>query len=92
MRCIVRCFIVYNRVKFIMTNDEQELLNQLAIKIKFQRNKLGISQEKLAEKCNFDRTYISLLERAKRNPSYLSLKKLCRGLEIELSDLLTESI
>ena len=59
-----------------MENYEQELLNQLANKIKYQRNKLGISQEKLAEKCNFDRTYISLLERAKRNPSYLSLKKL----------------
>lgn len=92
MRCIVRCFIVCNSVEFIMKSSEQELLNQLAKKIKYQRNKLGISQEKLAEKCDFDRTYISLLERAKRNPSYLSLKKLCHGLEIELSDLLTESI
>jgi transcriptional regulator with XRE-family HTH domain len=75
-----------------MENQEQELLNQLANKIKYQKNKLGISQEKLAEKCIFDRTYISLLERAKRNPSYLSLKKLCHGLEIELSDLLKESL
>ena len=74
-----------------MTNDEQKLLNKLANKIKSQRNKLGLSQEKLAEACNFDRTYISLLERAKRNPSYLSLKKLCNGLEVELSDLLNES-
>jgi len=74
-----------------MTNDEQELLNELANKIKSQRKKLGISQEKLAELCSFDRTYISLLERAKRNPSYLSLKKLCIGLDIELSDLLKES-
>ena len=74
-----------------MTNHEQELLNQLAKNIKYQRNKLGISQEKLAEKCDFDRTYISLVERAKRNPSYLSLKKLCQGLEIDLSDLLKES-
>ena len=74
-----------------MTNDEQELLKQLAHRIKNQRHKLGFSQEKLAEVCNFDRTYISLLERAKRNPSYLSLKRLCYGLEIELSDLLRES-
>jgi len=71
-----------------MENYEQELLNQLAQKIKKRRNKLNISQEKLAEKCNFDRTYISLLERAKRNPSYLSLLKLCIGLEIELTELL----
>ena len=73
-----------------MENHEQELLNQLAQKIKTQRKKLNISQEKLAEKCDFDRTYISLLERAKRNPSYLSLMKLCIGLEIELIELLKE--
>ncbi len=73
-----------------MENHEQELLNQLAQKIKRQRKKLNISQEKLAEKCDFDRTYISLLERAKRNPSYLSLMKLCIGLEIELIELLKE--
>jgi len=72
-----------------MKNKEQILLQKLAENIKYQRGQLGISQEKLAEKCDFDRTYISLLERAKRNPSYLSLKKLCIGLEIELSDLLT---
>ena len=73
-----------------MKNYEQKLLIQLANKIKEQRHQLNISQEKLAEKCDFDRTYISLLERAKRNPSYLSLKKLCIGLGIELTELLKE--
>ena len=73
-----------------MKNYEQELLNQLAKKIKIRRHELNISQEKSAHKCDFDRTYISLLERAKRNPSYLSLKKLCIGLEIELIELLKE--
>lgn len=75
-----------------MENNEQELLNQLAIKIKKRRNELNISQEKLAEKCDFDRTYISLLERAKRNPSYLSLLKLCTGLEIELTELIQKEL
>ncbi|MCK9338245.1 MAG: helix-turn-helix transcriptional regulator [Arcobacteraceae bacterium] len=64
------------------------MLEQLARSIKTRRNELNISQEKLAEICGFDRTYISLLERAKRNPSVLNLKKLSIGLEIELSDLL----
>ena len=73
-----------------MKNYEEELLIQLASKIKKRRNTLNLSQEKLAQKCNFDRTYISLLERAKRNPSYLSLLKLCIGLEIELIELLKE--
>jgi transcriptional regulator with XRE-family HTH domain len=73
-----------------MKNKDEVLLKKLAEKIKKRRNELNISQEKLAQKCNFDRTYISLLERAKRNPSYLSLLKLCRGLEIELIELLKE--
>jgi len=73
-----------------MENYEEKLLIQLADKIKKQRLKLNLSQEKLAQKCDFDRTYISLLERAKRNPSYLSLIKLCKGLEIELIELLKE--
>lgn len=73
-----------------MKNEEQALLLKLAIRIKKRRSELNISQEKLAEKCGFDRTYISLLERAKRNISFLNLKKLCDGLEINLSLLLEE--
>lgn len=71
-----------------MKNKNEELLKELAKRIRGRRNELNLSQEKLAEKCSFDRTYISLLERAKRNPSYLNLIKLCVGLEIELSTLL----
>ncbi|WP_428024599.1 helix-turn-helix domain-containing protein [Arcobacter sp.] len=56
--------------------------------MKIRRNELNISQEKLAEICNFDRTYISLIERAKRNPTYLNLEKLCIGLDIKLYKLL----
>lgn len=73
-----------------MTSEEQHDLEYLASQIKYYRKALNISQEKLAEKCGFDRTYISMLERAKRNPSYLNLKKLCNGLEISLHDLLSE--
>jgi len=73
-----------------MNLNNEILLNKLAKKIKAKRTELNISQEKLAEKCGFDRTYISLLERAKRNPSYLNLVKLSDGLEISISDLLLE--
>lgn len=73
-----------------MKTSENTLLEKLANKIKIRRKELTLSQEKLAEKCNFDRTYISLLERAKRNPSLLNLKKLSNGLDIELSKLLED--
>lgn len=55
--------------------------------IKKQREQLGLSQEKLADRCGFDRTYISMLERGKRNPSLLNLIKLADGLETSVSQL-----
>lgn len=75
---------------FQMKKEEKQLLlNNLAISIKKRRLQLNISQEKLAEKCGFDRTYISMLERAKRNPSFINLVKISKGLEIEINDLLS---
>ena len=73
-----------------MNEKEQQLLKQLAEKIKSKRLELNLSQESLADKCGLDRTYISLIERSKRNPSYLSLIKLCDGLEIDIKELLGE--
>lgn len=66
------------------------LLNQLAEKIKSRRIQLNLSQEDLADKCSLDRTYISLIERSKRNPSYLTLIKICDGLEVSIQELLGE--
>ena len=69
---------------------ENKNLTELGQKIKAIRHKLNLSQEQLAEKCHFDRTYISLLERGKRNPSYLNLLKLSKGLSMSLVELLKE--
>jgi len=62
-------------------------LEQLGRRIREKRHFLNLSQEKLAEKCDFDRTCISLLERGKRNPSYKNLLKLAKGLCISISEL-----
>jgi DNA-binding XRE family transcriptional regulator len=66
----------------------QDSLEILGKRIRQLREKCGLSQEKFAEKCEFDRTYISLLERGKRNPSYTNLLKVAKGFEISISDLL----
>lgn len=70
-------------------NKDTEL-QKLAERIKSVRLEKKLSQEELAHKCSFDRTYISLLERAKRNPSYFNLIRLCKGLEVSISELLEE--
>lgn len=62
-------------------------LEKLGQAIRSRREQLGLSQEKLADKCGFDRTYISMLERGKRNPSLLNLLRIAKGLEASVSEL-----
>lgn len=70
--------------------DTSESLIILGQKIRKRREELELSQEKLAEKCEFDRTYISLLERGKRNISFTNLLRLADGLEISASELIKD--
>lgn len=63
------------------------LLKAFGSRIKDLRQERKISQESLALKSNLDRTYISDIEKGKRNVSLLVLDKLANGLEIELSEL-----
>ena len=52
------------------------------------REKNHISQEKLAEHCDLDRTYISLLERGHRQPTITTIFKLSKALNISPSSLI----
>jgi len=70
--------------------DNKIELEKLGHQIRYFRLNLNLSQEQLANKCDFDRTYISMLERGKRNPSYLNLLKLVNGLNIKLYDLIKD--
>ena len=47
------------------------------------RRSAELSQEALAERSGFDRTYISLLERGLRNPSLSTICRLANGLGVE---------
>jgi len=46
------------------------------------RNQAGISQEELAARCGFDRTYISRVERGILNPTVIRLWKIADVLHI----------
>jgi transcriptional regulator with XRE-family HTH domain len=52
------------------------------------REKSNISQEKLAEYCELDRTYISLLERGQRQPTITTIFKLAKALNVSPSALI----
>jgi len=63
----------------------------LGKKIRFLRERAELSQEEFADKCGFDRTYISMIERGKRNLSFSNLVKVANGLGVSVSQL-TEDI
>jgi len=52
------------------------------------REENNLSQEKLAEYCDLDRTYISLLERGLRQPTITTIFKLAKALSISPSALI----
>lgn len=71
-----------------MSNENLYRLGQL---IRLKRENRGLTQTELASKCGVNRNYVGMLERGERNPSYLSLQKIAKGLGIPISELLTES-
>ncbi len=55
---------------------------QFADNLRANRERLGLSQEALAEICDLHRTEISLLERCKRSPRLETIVILARALEL----------
>lgn len=49
---------------------------KVGVRIKELRGKLGISQEELAGRANLDRTYITSVEKGRRNISIGTLEKI----------------
>jgi len=64
------------------------LLRRFGQRVRSFRTATGKSQEALADSCGFDRTYISLVERGRRNPSLVNLLRLARGLGVGAGELL----
>ncbi|MDB4308159.1 helix-turn-helix domain-containing protein [Gammaproteobacteria bacterium] len=69
-----------------MTQDEREL-RLFGERVREARTALSISQEDLAFRCGLDRTYISGIERGKRNISLLKLVTIAKALEVDPSQL-----
>lgn len=55
-------------------------------RVKELRNKMGISQEELADIAELDRTYITSVECGKRNISIVNIEKLAKALKVSLGE------
>lgn len=67
----------------------QHLLGTLAENMQRLRRQRGWSQERLAEKANMHRTFISLVERRGRNITLGAVEAIAGALDVEVHVLLT---
>lgn len=67
-----------------------ELIELFSINVRKKRKELNLSQEELADICGLHRTYISLIERKKRNVTIKNIEIIAKGLSIEPYQLLME--
>jgi transcriptional regulator with XRE-family HTH domain len=56
------------------------------------RDKQGVTQDQLAIRCDFDRTYPSLMERGLRQPTLHTLFRLADALDIGATELVAETV
>ena len=63
-----------------------DLIEKFGNKIKGLREQKGYSIEYLANISNIDRTYISDIEKGKRNVSLLIIEKLAKAFDITIKD------
>lgn len=79
--------LVLSHMPWPLTNAEKKELLKLGKRIKTIREQKGLSLEDVGKKIGKDRQSIHKLEKGEFNPSYIYLQALCKGLEIELSEL-----
>jgi transcriptional regulator with XRE-family HTH domain len=70
------------------TNDP--LLAAFAKVLRVKRTNAGLSQEELAHRAGKSMRYISLLETCHHQPSLATLKGICDGIGISMSDFVAE--
>lgn len=68
--------------------DKKRFSKRVGRILKEVREKAGLTQEQLADKADFHRTYIGFIEQGVYSPNLYTLTKLAKALNINLSSLL----
>jgi transcriptional regulator with XRE-family HTH domain len=80
--------LFYSQHFAIFVNMDVKL--KFGLKIKELRKLKGISQEKLANLAEIDRTYLPTIEKGERNVSIVVIEKLANALGVKIKDLFDE--
>lgn len=67
--------------------EKDTALARFGLRLRGLREKAGLSQEELADRAQVHRTYLSGIERGRRNPSLINLLRIARALNISISAL-----
>jgi transcriptional regulator with XRE-family HTH domain len=65
----------------IITYMTKDLRKSIGGVLRTKREKLGISQEEVADRAGVDRTYISILERGLKSPTIETFERICSALQ-----------
>lgn len=71
-----------------MKSDYRAYLTSFGNALREARLATGQSQETLALRVGMDRTFVSAAERGRKNPTLVSVIRICEGLEISPATLL----
>jgi transcriptional regulator with XRE-family HTH domain len=66
----------------------KDILARFGERIREKRKEIGLSQEKFADKCGLDRTYMSGIERGKRNIGLRNVDAIAEALGISVGELM----
>ncbi len=69
-------------------DQAMDVLGRFGRRVRERRMALGVSQEEFAAKCDLDRTYISDIERGKRNLGLRNIEVIARTLGASISELM----
>jgi transcriptional regulator with XRE-family HTH domain len=65
-----------------------DVLQKFGQRVRQLRMGLGLSQEAFADKAHLDRTYISGIERGKRNVALRNIASIAKALRVSISELM----
>jgi transcriptional regulator with XRE-family HTH domain len=65
-----------------------DILERFGNRLRALRNARGLSQEAFADECKLDRTYISGIERGRRNVALRNIGTIAKALRISVSELM----
>jgi transcriptional regulator with XRE-family HTH domain len=67
-----------------------DVLKRFGNRLRQKRMAIGLSQEAFADKAELDRTYVSGIERGKRNVALRNIEAIAEALGISISELMKD--